>query len=95
MGKQGQRIAAFEAGAGEARAAGAVRDAGTKRCRWSAPAAASDAVCSSSQRVWIVGGDEVGMRQDRLQERDVGADALQPELAECAGRPSDGGGKIR
>ena len=40
-------------------------------------------------------GDEIGMRQQRLQKRDVGLDAFDAELAERAGRLGGGGGEVR
>ena len=96
MGEQGERIAAFDACAGEAGLVrrgrlGGRRDetlrpigngGGERRHVFVHPARVHRAGC------------EIGMRQDVAQERDVGGDAVEPELAEGAGGASHRVGEV-
>ena len=84
MGEQGQWVATFHTCAGEALFSADVgrRSASKNRRRCSAMAA-SVAICVSTQRVWRVAGDEVGVGQDVAQEADIGGHAFQSEFAQC------------
>ena len=86
VGKQRQRIAALHPRAGETRAASMSRQTRRSVARCSAPAAARAAdVIVDPARVDMP-DDEIGMRQDGAQERNVGADALHPEFARAPAR---------